>query len=39
MNLGFWGLQDTPEKFFWDLPGGPEHALPENVENGTSQIV
>ena len=21
-NLGFWRLQDTPGKTFWDLPGG-----------------
>ena len=22
MNLWFWGLQDTPQKSFWDLQGG-----------------
>ena len=31
MNLGFWGLQDTPEKFFWTFEGD---APPEKFENG-----
>ena len=29
----FWRLEDTPENFFGDLPGGPE-----NFENVASQI-
>ena len=37
-NLRFLGLQETPGKNFWDLPGVPGHAPPENFENGTSQI-
>ena len=22
-NLGFWGLQNTPQKLFWDFSGSP----------------
>ena len=37
-NLGFLGLQNTPEKFFGTFQGVWGHAPPENFENGASQI-
>ena len=30
-NLGFWGLQNTPKKLFWDLPGSPGACSPRKV--------
>ena len=37
-NLGFWGLPDTPEKFFGTFEGVRGHAPLETLENGASQI-
>ena len=37
-KLGFWGLQDTLEKIFWDLLVGPGACFQGNFESGASQI-
>ena len=37
-NLGFLGLQNTPENFFGTFQGVQGHAPPENFENEASQI-